>query len=96
MYSPHVRYLGILPWRVPVPFTFYKSGGALTFELSQVLQVGDAVVRFEELERLAGWKIITLPATVELLLSRTIPDFTMGRAAIAPAGFVASHLYHRA
>ncbi len=54
----------------------------------------DAVVHLEELELLTRCKVVALPAAVELLLSRTVPDLTMGRPAVAPASLVASHLHH--
>ena len=84
----------ILFSRVPVSFAFNEGGGALALELSQVLQVGDAVVRFKELELLAGRKISALPATIELLFSRAVPDLAIGRATVAPTGPLAPELHH--
>jgi len=65
------------------------------FELSQVFQVGDAVIRFEERERLTGREIIALPAATKFLLSRTVSDLPIRWAAIAPAGALAPQLHHR-
>ena len=75
---------------------FDEGGGALVFELSQVFQVGDAVIRFEERERLTGREIIALPAATKFLLSRTVSDLPIRWAAIAPAGPLAPQLHHRA
>ena len=75
-------------------FAFNEFGGTLALKLSQVLQVGDAVIRFEERERLAVRKIVALPAAIELLLSCAVSDLAIRGAAIAPAGFLASHLDH--
>ena len=42
-----------------------KAAGPLALELSQILQMGDAVLRIEERKFLTGREIIALPAVVE-------------------------------
>ena len=68
----------------------------MALELTQVFQVGHAVVGLKEFEILTGREILALLAAVELLFSGTVPDLAVGRAAVAPAGPLAAQLHHRA
>ena len=77
---------------------FGECGGALSFDLSQILQVGliDIAVFFERAQCSAGGEIIALPAAGKAFLFCAYSDPAFRRAAAGSARLLASHFHHGA
>jgi hypothetical protein len=56
--------------------------------------MSDTMMRLEDFELFTGWKIIALPAAIELLLSGSVSYFAVGRPAVTAAGLFAAELHH--
>jgi hypothetical protein len=75
-----------------------EGGGALSFDLPQILQVGliNIAEFFKGFQRRAGGEIIALPAARKTFLFCAYSDPALGGAAAQSAGFLAAHFHHGA
>jgi hypothetical protein len=81
---------------LPILCSCEESVNALLLERSQVLQVGDAVAGFEEVEILAGLELSAFPAAFDALLLAALPHLAEWRTTTASAGFLAAKLHQSA
>ncbi len=76
----------------PMALAFEKGSRAATLDLAQVLQVGVAVTRLEEIELDASREGLTLPATLQSPIPVALPDLAMGRTTVATTCPLAAQL----